>query len=130
MDKVLKKRKTVTVMNDTIVVTSKVAAEDFDEKEFCEPSCLARYFIVEKEFYGIARLKDGDKDNVRKAIYIAESKMERQYHKYILKCIKLEIKETRKFLNQITDMRSKYKNIVSAINNHIIDIAKHMDDED
>jgi hypothetical protein len=82
----------------------------------------------EPEFNGVATLKEGDTDNVREAIHIAESKMERQYYKYVLSNFKAEkamLENT--IIPEINAMIEKNSKNIESINNHILDIVASMD---
>ena len=124
MTHVLKDKKSVDVQKDRIVVHAVVEYSDFDNPYLV--TSPARFFENAKLFEGIARLKDGDADNVREAIHIAESKMERQYYKYVLNCFKTERHILDNAEKDIDDMIRKNSNNVESINKHILDIVENM----
>ena len=126
MTPVLENSKQIIVKKDKVICKAKVTQANF--KNPGPISSPARFFVCEPEFVGIATLKDGDTDNVREAIHIAESKMERQYYKYILSHFKAEkaiLENT--VIAEINAMIEKSSKNVESINNHIIDIVASMD---
>ena len=124
MTPVLENSKQLIIKKDKVICKAKVTPNNFKKEYFS----TARYFIYEPEFVGVATLKDSDTDNVREAIHIAESKMERQYYKYILSHFKEEkaILEN-KVLPEINAMIKKSTRNIESINNHILNIVASMD---
>lgn len=126
MTPVLENSKHVIVMKDKVICKAKVTSDNFKNQDSI--SSPVRFFLYEPEFVGVATLKDGDTDNVREAIHIAESKMERQYYKYILSHFKAEKDMLEnKALPEINAMIEKSSKNVESINNHILDIVANMD---
>lgn len=126
MTPVLENSKQLIVKKDKVICKAKVTPENF--KNMDSISSPARFFLYEPEFTGVANLKDGDTDNVREAIHIAESKMERQYYKYILSHFKAEkamLENTA--LPTLDAMIEKNTKNIESINNHILDIVANMD---
>ena len=126
MTPVLENNKQLIIKKDKVICKAKVVQANF--KNPCPMNSPARFFVYEPEFIGVATLKDGDTDNVREAIHIAESKMERQYYKYILSHFKAEkamIENT--VLPEINAMIEKSSKNVESINNHILDIVASME---
>lgn len=77
-------------------------------------------------FEGIARLKEGDADNEVEAIRIAESKMERNYYKYIKRSQIYLIKETEAFSERIKKSLAKSEMNISKANSHIEEICSRL----
>lgn len=126
MTPVLENIKQLIVEKDKVICKAKVTSNDFKYKD--SVSNPARFFAYDEiEFVGVATLKDGDTDNVREAIHIAESKMERQYYKYILSKFKEE-KDVfeNKIIPDIDIMIKKSSKNIESINNHILDIIDSM----
>jgi hypothetical protein len=126
MTPVLENSKQLIVKKDKVICKAKVTPANFKNVE--SVTNPARFFVYEPEFVGVATLKDGDTDNVREAIHIAESKMERQYYKYILSHFKAEktmLENT--ILPEINAMIEKNSKNIESINNHILDIVDSMD---
>ena len=126
MTPVLENSKQLIVKKDKVICKAKVTPDNFKNTD--SVASPARFFVYEPEFIGVATLKEGDTDNVREAIHIAESKMERQYYKYILSQFKAEkdmLENT--ILPEIDNMIKKNSKNVESINNHILDIVDSMD---
>ena len=126
MTPVLENSKRLIVKKDKVICKAKVTPDNFKNAD--SVASPARFFMYEPEFVGVATLKEGDIDNVREAIHIAESKMERQYYKYILSHFKVEkamLENT--ILPEIDNMIKKNSKNVESINNHILDIVDSMD---
>ena len=121
MTHVLDDKKQTTVKKDRVICKAHIEAKDFTK--LYDNRCPARFFIEGKTFIGVAIRKDGDEDNVREAIHIAESKMERQYYKYILACFKKERTGLSEFERDIDECIAKNKRNIESINKHIIDIV-------
>ena len=121
MTHVLDDKKQTTVKKDRVICKAHIEAKDFTK--LYDNRCPARFFIEGKTFIGEAIRKDGDEDNVREAIHIAESKMERQYYKYILACFKKERAGLSEFERDIDECIAKNKRNIESINKHIIDIV-------
>lgn len=126
MTPVLENSKRLIVKKDKVICKAKVTPDNFKNAD--SVASPARFFVYEPEFVGVATLKEGDIDNVREAIHIAESKMERQYYKYILSHFRAEkamLENT--ILPEIDNMIKKNSKNVESINNHILDIVDSMD---
>lgn len=126
MTPVLENSKQLIVKKDKVICKAKVTPNNFKNADSI--ASPARFFVYEPEFVGVATLKEGDIDNVREAIHIAESKMERQYYKYILSHFRAEkamLENT--ILPEIDNMIKKNSKNVESINNHILDIVDSMD---
>lgn len=124
MTPVLENSKQLIIKKDKVICKAKVTPNNFKNPNSFS---TARYFIDDPEFVGVATLKDGDTDNVREAIHIAESKMERQYYKYILSHFKAEkamLENT--VIPEINAMIEKNSKNIESINNHILDIVASM----
>lgn len=126
MTPVLENSKQLIVKKDKVICKAKVTPANFKTPDSINSP--ARFFVHEPEFVGVATLKEGDTDNVREAIHIAESKMERQYYKYVLSNFKAEkamIENT--IIPEIDAMIEKNSKNIESINNHILDIVASMD---
>jgi hypothetical protein len=71
----------------TVTVKATVSWHDFDNCK-CARDCIDSkyafpFFNYPIEFVGVARFKSDDEYDIKKATYVAESKMERQFHKFI-----------------------------------------------
>jgi hypothetical protein len=122
---IIKKNKVIckVVIEDVLFNKNKNVNVNSPERFFKSPE---RFFIEPKEFVGVATLKEGDTDNLRDAIHIAESKMERQYYKYILHCFKEEKEHLSRYINSIDVCIKKNTNNVESIDSHIKDIVNSM----
>ena len=126
MTPVLENNKQLIVKRDKVICKAKVTPDNFKNPDSI--SSPARFFIYEPEFVGVATLKEGDTDNVREAIHIAETKMERQYYKYILSHFKREKAALENTIIPTFDaMIKKCSKNIESINNHILDIVANMD---
>ena len=127
MTRILDDNKNVIIKKNKVIC--KVVIEDilFNKNKNVNVNSPERFFIEPKEFIGIANLKEGDTDNLRDAIHIAESKMERQYYKYILHCFKEEKEHLSRYINNIDTCIKKNADNVESINNHIKDIVNSME---
>jgi hypothetical protein len=126
MTPVLENSKQLIVKKDKVICKAKVTPANFKNPD--SVTSPARFFVYEPEFVGVATLKDGDTDNVREAIHIAESKMERQYYKYILSHFKAEkAMLENSIIPELNAMIEKNTKNIESINNHILDIVASMD---
>lgn len=75
------------------------------------------------DFEGIANLKDGDESNPIMGQRIAESKMERNYHKIIASYWKHRSEELTKMQEEVNKKYNACLNTANAIDTHIINIA-------
>lgn len=124
MTHVLLNNKRVDILRDQVIVSSYVDSECFDNPY--DVSSPARLFFEGETFIGVARLKDGDTDNVREAVHIAESKMERQYYRFIASRLKKEKREVTASLEKIDKVITKAERNIESCTRHIKDIAKNM----
>ena len=83
--------------------------------------CTSKMFGV--TFVGVARLKEGDNTDVKTAMYIAETKMERSFYKYQLQSIKLELKCIEDNKQYLENRIAEYNRNIKACTNHIIDLC-------
>ena len=125
MTPVLENSKQLIVKKDKVICKAKVTPNNFKIPDSINSP--ARFFVHEPEFVGVATLKEGDIDNVREAIHIAESKMERQYYKFILHFLKYEKSAFESVLPQLDAMIEKNTRNIESITKHILDVAASMD---
>lgn len=131
MIQVLEKNKTIYINSEkkTVTVRATINAVDFtdwiyaEQEEFLNSD--AHYFPGNQTFVGVARYKDNDDVNVENAIHIAQSKMERQYYKYIKNNVKAEVKTISNYLNSLENKLKKTESTVRRIDSHIINIANN-----
>lgn len=83
--------------------------------------CTSKMFGV--TFVGVARLKEGDNTDVKTAMYIAETKMERSFFKYQLQSRKLELKHLEDNKQYLENRIAEYDRNIKACTNHIIDLC-------
>lgn len=124
MTHVLDDKKQVFVKKDRVICRATIGSNDFNNPY--DLKCPARFFFDERTFEGVAVLKEGDPDNVREAIHIAESKMERKFYKFVLSRFKVE---KRMLENSMTDVETaieKNARNVKAIDKHIVDIVESL----
>lgn len=131
----LEKNKRIDIQKDKIVVKARVEISDFDMHDRIQRLIIDLLMDVEdcsdsKEFFGIARLKEGDKDNVREAVHIAESKMERQFYMFVASGFRKKKQKALDFIDLITKEIQKANNNIHSIGLHIVDIVENMDKED
>lgn len=129
MNTILNKNMKVEMNQDKncITVISTINIEDF----YCTESYdnnnndIRRFFLDcnTHTFVGVARLKDDDEIDIKTAKNIAQSKMERQFYKFINKCLLEERKAIIERMRYIDNQISKTKHNIKSISNHIIDIA-------
>ena len=74
-------------------------------------------------FVGVARLKEGDNTDVKTAMYIAETKMERSFYKYKLQSVKLGLKYIEDNKQNLENRIAEYDRNIKACTNHIIDLC-------
>jgi len=127
MTPVLENNKRLIIKKDKVICKAKITPKDFKNPESESVNSVARFFVYEPEFCGVATLKEGDKDNVRDAIHIAESKMERQYYKFILHFLKYEKSAFESVLPQLDAMIEKNTRNIESITKHILDVVASMD---
>lgn len=132
MNAILNKNMKVEMNQDKncITVISTINIEDFyctenyyDDKYINND--IRRFFLDNNThtFVGVARLKDDDEINIENAKNIAQSKMERQFYKFINKCLLEEKKTITEHMKYIDNQISKTKHNIKSISNHIMDIA-------
>lgn len=126
MTRILDDNKNVIIKKNKVICRAVIEDVLFKRNEHFDIKSPERFFIEPKEFVGIATLKEGDTDNLRDAIHIAESKMERQYYKYILQCFKKEKEYLSRNAIDIDTCIKKNADNVESINNHIKDIVSNM----
>ena len=84
-------------------------------------ACTSKMFGI--TFVGVARLKEGDNTDVKTAMYIAETKMERSFFKYQLQSRKLELKHIEDNKQYLENRIAEYDRNIKACTNHIIDLC-------
>lgn len=78
-------------------------------------------------FKGEAVRKEGDADNVREAIHIAQSKMERQYLKFVSKHFRNLSEGFESNAKDFKKLEEKYARSVEAVTEHIKDICNSLE---
>lgn len=124
MTHVLDDKKQVFVKKDRVICRATIDSNDFNNPYPLK--CPARFFFDSHTFEGVAVLKEGDVDNVREAIHIAESKMERQFYKFVLSKFKIEKKMIESSKNELDAIIEKTNKNIEAIDRHIVDIANSL----
>lgn len=127
MTRILDDNKNVIIKKNKVICRAVIENVLFKRNEHFDIKSPERFFIEPKEFVGIANLKEGDTDNLRDAIHIAESKMERQYYKYILRCFKEEKEILSRHIVDVDTCIKKNADNVESIDNHIKDIVNSME---
>lgn len=74
-------------------------------------------------FVGVARLKEGDNTDIKTAMYIAETKMERSFYKYQIQSVKLGLKDLEEHKRYAEKCIAEYNRNIEACTNHIIDLS-------
>lgn len=83
--------------------------------------CTSKMFGT--TFVGVARLKEGDIADVKTAMYIAETKMERSFYKFQLQSVTLGLKDLEEHKRHVEKCIAEYNRNIEACTNHIIDLS-------
>lgn len=83
--------------------------------------CTSKMFGT--TFVGVARLKEGDIIDVKTAMCIAETKMERSFYKFQLQSVKLGLKNLEEHKRHAENCIAEYNRNIETCTNHIIDLS-------
>lgn len=136
MTKVLEDNIKIIVKDDRVICKAEIGEGDFSIRPLLHNGnpdskiniALAQAFRDKCiTFKGEAIRKEGDADNVREAIHIAQSKMERQYLKFVSRYFRNLSKGFENNAKEFKKLEEKYARSVEAVTEHIKDICNSLE---
>ena len=131
MTKVLEDNIKIIVKDDRVICKAEIGEGDFlmnryypEKTNFALSQIFKDKYIT---FKGEAVRKEGDADNVREAIHIAQSKMERQYLKFVSKYFRNLSESFESNAKDFKKLEEKYSRSVDAVTSHIKDICNSLE---
>ena len=134
MEKALRDNINIIIKKDRVICKATICQDDFYSRDRFHGECNNTNYAISRAFRGgavtfegIAVRKEGDEDNVRKAIYIAQTKMERKYYDYLRRHFKKLNKQFKDMAEEFKQFEDKYAQNVNTATDHIKDICDSLE---